>query len=438
MSIILEDLLGMVPHQILGFLDHEIRLLVSQAEAITGRKIEISAAMSGSMRCVCRRTHDGYAIRIPAEFVTRVALVSEIFRRTRNPSGMRGYIVNEQHGAGFEHLKASSPEDYKALYERARQDLQNLPDEYKCLVGSFDHSLDTVHLEWWLREFKINRYEFVFRRDFREQFRFAILFIVVHELMHIVLSHFDVLDGLDGAPDEKRMQVRRRLEIEADCGGIFALLRFAASRAIAYCDSRKMPRGDPRLSHLYFGSAYDVARGAVLAMAFLDCNKMWSVDFADSIYFPPASRVTFALRAMEPYFQELGGGRFLERSLYREVIDESSWWFRSTSIFQDTEDIFDAEMSSYVGDAVALFAIQEVSSDISDLLMSKLLRRDLRGGTSPFNISMSSKLSPEMHKKMFDCTDGPVLVGDAGYHFADFNDLQQDVDGIQVVHVRYS
>jgi hypothetical protein len=411
---VLGDNLGLVPESVYSFFEKEINLSIARAKTKLGLNIELISSNELELICNIEPHERGYRLDISRQLVTRLALISELFYKTRQPAGHDKAFLTEQNVDVTDHSPAFFSDEQRAEYvARHRAAVSNIPDEYAQLVGSFDVKLKQDGLNWWVDRFEIQRCQFLFDRKLRERFRFAIMFLFFHEFVHAVLDHPKRRAILRNGSPRERERLERTFELEADTGAFFLLFKYSRDRLMRYIKLKKFRNGDIRTLHLISSELICAVEGMVFALSVLDCSRMRESDFRYTSYFSPVARMNFPLSALGSYIEERTTGAGFLRSFVFDLYNESSWWFRTRTVFQDSQDELDIDCASDYGPTVAQAATLSFVADVSNFWWHNTTVLNLRSEILPFNCSFNAEISPRTFEAMAHSLSDKGFIGRA-------------------------
>jgi hypothetical protein len=399
----LGDDLGLVDPEVYEFLSREIQILLNNAKTFTPFKVEIEYNNFLSVRCEADPPVDGTVrIHIPRQLITRLALISALFYKTRQAQG-KNVLNLFQQTADIQDVDIDFRDDAarREYIDRHRREISNMPPQYGQLVGSFNVDIEKNGLDWWVDKYGRSEMEqFIHVRQLRERFRHAILFLFCHELMHVVLGHVAEYDmaSNNAVEDEKR---RRRFELEADMAGFLTAFVFALLRAERFCHINSIKEGDIRRTHLLCSEAHAVVEGMAFALSMLDCSRMWESDFRHTNYFPPATRLYFATKSWHGILKDFGGGAVLVRTFFFDMLEDESWWFRTRTLFDDTKSLLDLDVAANLGHALAQAAVHSYCKDVAMFWAHNREKLNLRTSIFPFNLDQLSDIPRRIEDRMW-------------------------------------
>lgn len=388
----LSDNLGLVDPEVYGFLSREIQILLNSARNLTRFKVEFECNDLLSVDCEAKRIDDTVRIRIPRQLITRLALISALFYKTRQAQGKHGLKLYEQ-TADIQDVDIDFRDDAarREYIDRHRQVIANMPPQYVQLLGSFD-GIKENGLDWWVDKYGRPEMErFIHVRQLRERFRYAILFLFCHELMHVVLDHVTESEKASDKSVEDREKLRRRFELEADICSFLIVFEFAHRRAARFCE-RNSIKGGIRHIHLFSSESHAVVEGMAFALSMLDCSRMWESDFRYTYYFPPVMRLYFAIMVWDDSLKDSGGGVHLVRTFFFDMLENTSWWFRTRTLFDDTKSPLDLDVDASLGHALARAAVLSYSKDVSMFWWHNREKLNLHTSIFPFNLDQLSDI----------------------------------------------
>src|SRR5580692_2391934 len=147
----LGDDLGLVDPEVYEFLSREIQILLNNAKTFTPFKVEIEYNNFLSVRCEADPPVDGTVrIHTPRQLITRLALISALFYKTRQAQG-KNVLNLFQQTADIQDVDIDFRDDAarREYIDRHRREISNMPPQYGQLVGSFNVDIEKNGLDWW-------------------------------------------------------------------------------------------------------------------------------------------------------------------------------------------------------------------------------------------------------------------------------------------------